>query len=145
MPRPLGPNRNVLLRPPTRARYALGAIPGLALHSVQHGHNWAACSVDDQDLLAHHGWLREALERCRLNADVLMTNHVGLLLTPQQAERVAEVLIPVGRRCCRTRFPWPSALLATRAVVPSHVVDCLPLIRLVSFDHNALHDGRSKP
>jgi putative transposase len=75
-------------------------IDGLPLHIVQRGHNRAACFFDDQDRLAYLGWLREALarERCRLHAYVLMTNHVHLLLTPERAERVPQVLISVGRR-----------------------------------------------
>jgi putative transposase len=64
-------------------------IDGLPLHIVQGGHNRGACFFDDQDRLAYLGWLREALERerCRLHAYVLMTNHVHLVLTPDQAER----------------------------------------------------------
>jgi putative transposase len=75
-------------------------IDGLPLHIVQRGHNRAACFFDDQDRLAYLGWLHEALvrERCRLHAYVLMTNHVHLLLTPEEAERVPQVLISVGRR-----------------------------------------------
>jgi putative transposase len=75
-------------------------IDGLPLHIVQRGHNRAACLFDDQDRRADLGWLHEALvrERCRLHADVLMTNHVYLLLTPEEAERVPQVLISVGRR-----------------------------------------------
>ena len=59
-----------------------------------------ACFFDDQDRLAYLGWLREALERerCSLHAYVLMSNHFHLLLTPEQAERVPQVLLSVGRR-----------------------------------------------
>jgi putative transposase len=75
-------------------------IDGLPLHIVQRGHNRAACFFDDQHRFAYLGWLREALERerCSLHAYVLMTNHVHLLLTPAQADRVLQVLISVGRR-----------------------------------------------
>ena len=75
-------------------------IDGLPLHIVQRGHNRGACFFDDQDRLAYLGWLGDALERerCRLHAYVLMTNHVHLLLTPEQADRVPQVLISVGRR-----------------------------------------------
>jgi len=75
-------------------------IDGLPPHIVQRGHNRAACFFDEQDRLAYLGWLGEALqrERCRLHAYVLMTNHVHLLLTPEQADRVPQVLVSVGRR-----------------------------------------------
>ena len=75
-------------------------IDGLPLHIVQRGHNRAACFFDDQDRVAYLGWLSDALEheRCWLHAYVLMTNHVHLLLTPEHAARVPQVLISVGRR-----------------------------------------------
>lgn len=37
-------------------------------------------------------------ERCRLHADVRMTNQVHLLLTPSDARSVPRVRIAVGRR-----------------------------------------------
>ena len=82
---------------PRRTRIHIDDLP---LHIVQRGHNRAACFFDDQDRLAYLDWLGEALtrERCRLHAYVLMTNHVHLLLTPDEAERVPQVLISVGRR-----------------------------------------------
>jgi putative transposase len=75
-------------------------IDGLPLHIVQRGHNRGACFFADQDRLAYLGWLREALERerCALHAYVLMTNHLHLLLTPEHADRVPQVLVSVGRR-----------------------------------------------
>ena len=82
---------------PRRTRVHIDGVP---LHIVQRGHNRAATFFDDQDRFAYVGWLREALERehCRLHAYVLMTNHVHLLLTPEYAVRVPQVLISVGRR-----------------------------------------------
>jgi putative transposase len=75
-------------------------IDGLPLNIEQRGHNRAACFFDDQDRRAYLGWLHEAPARegCRMHADVLMTNHFHPLPTPEQAERVPQVLISVGRR-----------------------------------------------
>jgi putative transposase len=75
-------------------------VDGFPRRIVLRGHNREACFFDDGDRLAYRGWLQEVLarERCRMHADVLMTNHVHLLLTPEQAERVPQVLISVGRR-----------------------------------------------
>lgn len=44
--------------------------------------------------------LSEALQRehCHLHAYVLMTNHVHLLLTPEQAPAVPRLIVSVGRR-----------------------------------------------
>ena len=75
-------------------------IDGLPLHIVQRGHNRAPCFFDEQDRLAYLDWLREALarEHWRMHAYVLMTNHVHLLLTPDDASAVPRVLMSVGRR-----------------------------------------------
>jgi len=76
-------------------------IDGLPLRIVKRRHNRATCLIDDQDPLAYLGWLREARgarERCRLHAYVLIMNQVGLLLTPEHAIRVPQVLVCVGRR-----------------------------------------------
>ena len=62
-------------------------------------------------------WLGEALKEtsCSLHAYALMTNHVHLLLTPNNAATVPKVVISLGRRyvqyinreyrCCTSRFP----------------------------------------
>ncbi len=72
---------------PRRTRVHIDDLP---LHIVQRGHNRSACFFDDQDRFAYIGWLHEALERerCHLHAYVLMSNHVHLLLTPEQAARI---------------------------------------------------------
>ena len=72
----------------------------MPLHLVQRGQNRAACFFGDQDRLAYLGWPRVALAgaHSRLHACLLMTNHVHLLPTPEQAERLPQVLISVGRR-----------------------------------------------
>jgi hypothetical protein len=63
-------------------------------------HHLAACFRDDRDRLAYLEWLHEASTRgrCRLHADVLITNPIHLLPTPEQAERAPRVPISVGRR-----------------------------------------------
>lgn len=45
-------------------------------------------------------WLGEALkkEHCALHAYALMTNHVHLLVTPDQADAISRLIIALGRR-----------------------------------------------
>ena len=75
-------------------------LDGLPLHIVQRGHNRDACFLNEQDYPAYLGWLDEALRQtgCKLHAYVLMTNHVHLLLTPEKADTVPQLLISLGRR-----------------------------------------------
>jgi putative transposase len=75
-------------------------LDGLPLHIVQRGHNRDACFLYEADYLAYLNWLDEALRitACQLHAYVLMTNHVHLLLTPEKADAVPQLLISLGRR-----------------------------------------------
>ena len=75
-------------------------LDGLPLHIVQRGHNRDACFLYEADYLAYLNGLEEALRKtaCQLHAYVLMTNHVHLLLTPEKANAVPQLLIALGRR-----------------------------------------------
>jgi putative transposase len=72
----------------------------LPLHIVQRGHNRDACFFAEEDFQAYCHWLGEALKESGavLHAYVLMTNHVHLLITPQQPEDVCRIIISLGRR-----------------------------------------------
>lgn len=63
-------------------------------------HNRAACFLSEEDYLACLNWLDDALGQtgCQRHAFVLMTNHVHLLLTPENADAVPGLLISIGRR-----------------------------------------------
>jgi putative transposase len=82
---------------PRRPRIQIDGVP---LHIVQRGHNRGACFFDDQNRHAYLGWLHDASqrERSHLHAYALMTNHVHLLLTPEEASSVPRLIISVGRR-----------------------------------------------
>jgi putative transposase len=122
------------------ARRTCVHIDGLPLHIVQRGHNRSACFFDDQDRLAYLGWLRDTLERehCRLHADVLMTNPVHLLLTPEHAVRVPQVLICVGRRyvqhinpaCGRTGTLWDGRYKSSLVQAETYLLLCQRSIEL---------------
>jgi putative transposase len=75
-------------------------LPGLPLHIVHRGHNRDACFFAEEDFQAYRHWLGEALKEsgAALHAYVLMTNHVHLLITPQQPEDVSRIIISLGRR-----------------------------------------------
>ena len=79
-----------------KPRLYLKEIP---CHIVQRGNNRQACFFSDQDFGFYINRLQEALQRyhVQLHAFVLMTNHVHLLMTPEDSEGISRVMQSVGR------------------------------------------------
>ena len=75
-------------------------IAGVAQHVVIRGNNRSACFFDDNDRRAYLHWLHEAAaqQRVAVHAYVLMTNHVHLLLTPEQGDALSPMIQLLGRR-----------------------------------------------
>ena len=115
-------------------------INGLPLHIVQRGHNRSACFFAEEDRLTYLNWLHEALqrERCKLHAYVLMTNHVHLLMAPEQADAVSRVMISVGRRYVqrinrtygRTGTLWDSRYKSSLVQTQRYLLCCQRYIEL---------------
>lgn len=82
---------------PRQPRIALAGIP---LHLIQRGNNRQACFFTDEDYPAFLGWLTEYAvgTGCAVPADVLMTNHVHLLLTPDGADSAGKLMKRMGQR-----------------------------------------------
>ena len=122
---------------PRRARIHLDGVP---LHIVQRGHNREPCFFSDDDCLSYLHWLGEALgeSECALHAYVLMTNHVHLLLTPKQAERVPQLIISLGRRYVqyinrsyrRTGTLWDSRYKSSLIHAEEYLLKCQRYIEL---------------
>lgn len=70
------------------------------MHLIQRGHNRAACFWDDTDRLVYLSLLHDLLRQaaCALHAYVLMTNHVHMLLTPENADSCATLMRNLGQR-----------------------------------------------
>ncbi|ROO32365.1 transposase [Salinisphaera orenii] len=62
-------------------------------HIIQRDNNRQACFFDEEDYLFYLECLRDAAARagCEIHAYVLMTNHVHLLATPQQADAASRI------------------------------------------------------
>lgn len=75
-------------------------LPDMPAHVVQRGNNRQAIFFADKDYRVYLGWVHEAAQRwgCVIHAYVLMTNHVHLLMTPQDSEAISRVMQYVGRR-----------------------------------------------
>ena len=91
-------------------------LPGVPAHIIQRGNNRQAVFFDDEDYQAYLSWLKSGAKShgCAIHAYVLMTNHVHLLVTPQQTDTISRFIQYVGRhyvtyinhRYCRTGSLW---------------------------------------
>jgi putative transposase len=68
-------------------RHARIVLPNVPVHLIQRGNNHQACFFADEDYQHYLEWLEEYAAKwgCLIHAYVLMTNHVHLLLTPEQS------------------------------------------------------------
>ncbi|MFZ4537615.1 transposase [Propionivibrio sp.] len=75
-------------------------LPNTPLHIIQRGNNRAACFGADEDYLFYleHLTAISAKVGVAIHAYVLMTNHVHLLATPQNAEGVSQLMKRLGQR-----------------------------------------------
>jgi len=82
---------------PRRARLALAGIPW---HIIQRGNNRSPCFYADEDYRRYLDTLQEQSRKygCSVHAYVLMTNHVRLLLTPEQENSAALLMKHLGQR-----------------------------------------------
>jgi putative transposase len=77
---------------PRRARLV---VPGVAWDVIQRGNNRSACFYAEEDYRFYLNTLKQQADKfgCAVHAYVLMTNHVHLLLTPLQNNRINRVSI----------------------------------------------------
>lgn len=75
-------------------------MPGVPLHITQRGNNRSACFFAEQDYLFFLEQLKEqgAVHGCAVHAFCLMTNHVHLLVTPEEADSAARMMKALGQR-----------------------------------------------
>jgi putative transposase len=85
---------------PRHGRYFLKGQP---LHLIQRGNNREPTFFHDEDYRLYLRWLGEAAQEygARIDAYVLMTNHVHLLVTPEAEDSVPRTMQSLGRRYVR--------------------------------------------
>ena len=73
---------------------------GIPCHVIQRGNNRQVCFYAEEDYQCYLEFLGEACARykVKLHAYVLMTNHVHMPLTPEDAAGVSTVMQSLGRR-----------------------------------------------
>ena len=74
-------------------------IPNIPQHVIQRGNNRQACFFDDADHEFYLDKLKDYAKKYKVSvhAYVLMTNHVHLLLTPETATGVSQLMQALGR------------------------------------------------
>lgn len=75
-------------------------IPGVAHHVIQRGNNREACFYEEADYTKYLSHLKEVAEQfsVAIHAFVLMTNHVHLLVTPNDERALGKMMQALGRR-----------------------------------------------
>lgn len=122
------------------ARLPRFVIPGQPQHVIQRGNNRQAIFGADADYRYFLDVLSEAADRhrCGIHAYVLMTNHVHLLMTPEDGFGVGKVMQSVGRkyvqyfnRCHgRTGTLWEGRYRATLVDSERYLFSCMHYIEL---------------
>ncbi len=122
---------------PRQPRYPMTGIPQ---HVIQRGNNRQTTFFDGPDFSYYRNCLAEALDKhdCQLHAYVLMSNHVHLLVTPQQPTGVAKLMQSVGCRYVRyinernqrTGTLWESRYKASPVESDRYLLSCYRYIEL---------------
>lgn len=122
------------------ARPIRTVAPGVPLHVVQRGNNRATCFFDTGDFDRYLRFLHRAArdEHCRVHAYCLMSNHVHLLLTPEDQSACARFMKVVNQRYAqhlnrahaRTGTPWEGRYRSNVVYSMRYVLACYRYIEL---------------
>lgn len=115
-------------------------VAGVPCHVIQRGNNRGACFFAEQDYLFYLDVLADACQRHRvaLHAYVLMTNHVHLLLSPDDASGIPLLMQSVGRRYVqyvnqtyrRSGTLWEGRYKASLVDADSYLLACYRYIEM---------------
>ncbi|VAX14003.1 Transposase and inactivated derivatives [hydrothermal vent metagenome] len=121
-------------------RHARIAVAGIPWHIIQRGNNRSACFFAEAD---YHYFLDTLAEQstkwnCAVHAYVLMTNHVHLLLTPQECNSASNLMKHLGQRYVqyinrtyhRTGTLWEGRFRSCLAQNDTYVLTCYRYIEL---------------
>lgn len=129
-------------------------IPGQPQHVIQRGNNREAIFYAENDYQFYLEKLFEAADKyeCELHAYVLMTNHVHLLVTPQQDDSIGKMMQSVGRYYVqyfnhsydRTGTLWEGRYKATLIDSEQYLLTCMRYIELNPVRANRMADHPSE-
>lgn len=128
-------------------------LPGVPQHVIQRGNNRAACFFGDADRRFYLRCLADAASRrgCEIHAYVLMTNHVHLLVTPQEAGALGTMMQDLGRRYVRvintihgrSGTLWEARFKASLVDSESYLLTCHRYIELNPVRAGLVRDAAS--
>ena len=74
-------------------------LPGIPQHVVQRGNNRQVCFFAEQDYTVYLSKLKEYSQKYKVavHSYILMSNHVHLLLTPEEGDSVSRLIQSLGR------------------------------------------------
>lgn len=78
-------------------------VPGMPVHVMQRGHNREAVFFSEQDYLEYLRCLKHAADQygCKIHGYVLMTNHIHLLVSPENKDSIGQLFQGLGRHYVR--------------------------------------------
>ena len=81
------------------ARLPRLSLPNIPQHVIQRGNNRHACFFSDQDYTVYLSKLKQYSQQYKVavHSYILMTNHVHLLLTPEEGDGVSRLIQSLGR------------------------------------------------
>lgn len=122
------------------ARLPRFVIPGQPQHVIVRGNNRTEIFCADADYQFYLEKLQQAYDKhnCQLHAYVLMTNHVHLLITPQEEDGIGKVMQMLGRYYVqyynytyqRTGTLWEGRYKATLIDSETYLLTCMRYIEL---------------
>lgn len=122
---------------PRRARLS---VPGIPWHIIQRGSNRSVCFHAEEDYQFYLQYLKEFADKfgCAVHAYVLMTNHVHLLLTPENEDSAALMMKHLGQRYVqyvnrtyrRTGTLWEGRFRSCLTQSEDYVLACYRYIEL---------------
>ena len=122
---------------PRQQRYRL---PGVPQHVVARGNNRQATFFDNSDYRRYLDCLEMAAEKqcCAIHSYVLMTNHVHLLVTPEQEDGISKLMQSVGRKYVqyvnwtykRSGTLWEGRYKASPVQTEDYLLKCYRYIEL---------------
>lgn len=123
---------------------------GLPQHVVQRGNNRQVCFGSEEDLAAYASWLKEYAGKfsVSVHAWVFMTNHVHLLVTPNEADGVSLLMQSVGRRYVqyfnrtygRSGTLWEGRFRSSVVQSETYLLQCYRYIELNPVRANMVDD-----
>lgn len=122
------------------ARQPRFTIPGIPQHVIQRGNNREPCFYAEEDYWRYKYDLTEAAKKNQaiIHAYVFMTNHVHLLVTPQNEHSITHMMQDLGRKYVRyinhtykrTGTLWEGRFKASLVDSDAYLLTCMRYIEL---------------